>query len=350
MIYRKTNHYLGELDDITFVVILTRYLGKWVFCWHKRRKSFENPGGHVEKGETPMQAAKRELYEETGITDCELIPLWDYEQPWDDGVNKNNGRFFMALVRKLGELPESEMERIELFDEVPENFTYDREDAKKDFKMAENMLKAWEKEAPDRSGLSDEEKEFLLNSYGEEYGPEAGPWNLSPEGKYLEYEITAFFEENFEVKPDHKICNIGIGVGSWDRYLAYRLPSGSLTSIDIDDVCCKQLGLRLANEKNPSRVIVVNSDVMAFEGHDGEFDIVTMIGSARQESGLYEEIINKVISLVKPGGCLYYHTLDDNEDYDIFNKICLSNHALIDKYASDDKYGISSKFFKVVHK
>ena len=150
MIYRKTNHYLGELDDITFVVILTRYRDKWVFCWHKRRKSFENPGGHVEKGETPMQAAKRELYEETGITDCELIPLWDYEQPWDDGVHKNNGRFFMALVRKLGVLPESEMERIEMFDEVPENFTYDREDAKKDFKMAENMLKAWEKEASDQ--------------------------------------------------------------------------------------------------------------------------------------------------------------------------------------------------------
>lgn len=31
-------------------------------------------------------------------------------------------------------------------DEVPENFTYDREDAVNDFEMAENMLKAWEKQ------------------------------------------------------------------------------------------------------------------------------------------------------------------------------------------------------------
>ena len=101
----------------------------------------------MEKGETPMQAARRELYEETGITDCKLIPLWDYEQPWDDGIHKNNGRFFLAIANSLGELPESEMEKIEFFDDVPENFTYDREDAINDFRMAGNMLKAWEDDA-----------------------------------------------------------------------------------------------------------------------------------------------------------------------------------------------------------
>lgn len=99
----------------------------------------------MEPGETAMQAARRELYEETGITDCELIPLWDYEQPWDDGIHKNNGRVYLALARSLGELPESEMGKIELFDGVPENFTYDRNEAISDFEMVENMLKAWEK-------------------------------------------------------------------------------------------------------------------------------------------------------------------------------------------------------------
>lgn len=39
----------------------------------------------VEPGETPLQAGKRELYELTGITDCTMIPLWDYEQIWVDG-------------------------------------------------------------------------------------------------------------------------------------------------------------------------------------------------------------------------------------------------------------------------
>lgn len=141
----KKNFFLGQLDHIEFVVIFTKYQNKWVLCWHKRRQSFENPGGHVEPGETAMQAARRELYEETGITDCELIPLWDYEQPWDDGIHKNNGRVYLALARSLGELPESEMGKIELFDGVPENFTYDRNEAISDFEMVENMVKAWEK-------------------------------------------------------------------------------------------------------------------------------------------------------------------------------------------------------------
>ena len=140
----KINHFLGQLDNIEFVVIFTKYKNQWVLCWHKHRESFENPGGHVEPSETAMQAAKRELYEETGITDCEIIPLWDYVQPWDDGIHKNNGRVYLAIAHSLGELPESEMGKIEFFDTVPENFTYDRNEALKDFEMVENMLKAWE--------------------------------------------------------------------------------------------------------------------------------------------------------------------------------------------------------------
>ena len=140
----KRNVLLGQLDNIEFVVIFTKYNGQWVLCWHKRRESFENPGGHVEPGETPLQAARRELYEETGITDCEIIPLWDYEQPWDDGIHKKNGRVYLALAHSLGQLPESEMGKIELFDSVPENFTYDRSEALRDYETVENMLKAWE--------------------------------------------------------------------------------------------------------------------------------------------------------------------------------------------------------------
>ena len=65
-----------------------------VYCWHKRRESFEHPGGHVEAEETALQAAKRVLFEETGITDCKIIPLWDYEQIWDDGIGRNNSSYF----------------------------------------------------------------------------------------------------------------------------------------------------------------------------------------------------------------------------------------------------------------
>ncbi len=139
----KTNYPAGVLDDIEFVVIFTNYQGKWVYCWHKRRESFEHPGGHVESGETPMQAAKRELYEESGITDCRLTPLWDYEFIWPDGKRRNNGRVFYAEVYSLGGLPESEMSHIELFDSVPENYTYDREEEERDLKTVQKMIQAF---------------------------------------------------------------------------------------------------------------------------------------------------------------------------------------------------------------
>ena len=134
---------VGRLDNIAFVAIFTRYQGKWVYCWHKKRESYEHPAGHVEVNETPLEAARRELYEETGIRDCKMIPLWDYEYIWESGEGRNNGRIFFAEVNALGELPESEMDRRELFDTVPENYTYNREDELNDIAKIEKTLEAF---------------------------------------------------------------------------------------------------------------------------------------------------------------------------------------------------------------
>lgn len=134
---------VGRLDNIAFVAIFTRYQGKWVYCWHKKRESYEHPAGHVEVNETPLEAARRELYEETGIRDCKMIPLWDYEYIWESGEGRNNGRIFFAEVNALGELPESEMDRIELFDTVPVNYTYNREDELNDIAKIEKTPEAF---------------------------------------------------------------------------------------------------------------------------------------------------------------------------------------------------------------
>lgn len=192
------------------------------------------------------------------------------------------------------------------------------------------------------------DKAFLLHSYGEEYGPDAGPWNTSVKSKYLEYMIAKFFEENFTVGNGSNICNIGIGAGSWDRYLSYKLKGGQLTSIDIDEACCRQLNLRLINEKNPNSVKVIHSDILLVDGLENGFDIVTMVGSTRLESGLFEEILRKAISLVKPGGAFYYQTLDKAEEKACFEDICKANNMRTDGYLFDTEYGFKAQYFKAV--
>ena len=54
--------------DITeaFSVIAVRENGAWLLVRHSAQKTWELPGGHREPDETPLEAACRELYEETG--------------------------------------------------------------------------------------------------------------------------------------------------------------------------------------------------------------------------------------------------------------------------------------------
>ena len=91
---------------------------------HKQRTTWETQGGHVEPGETPLQAAERELYEESGALRYDIRPLCDY---WagDEITGKGaTGMVFHAEIHALGEMPESEMAEVSLFDGLPENLTY----------------------------------------------------------------------------------------------------------------------------------------------------------------------------------------------------------------------------------
>lgn len=120
----------SEIDDalLRFAVIIARHNGKWVYCRHHERDTFEVPGGHREPGETIEAAARRELYEETGANDFTLTPLCVYSVSGKgERVNNNGetyGMLFWADIRSLGPLPETEIASISFFDEPPENQTY----------------------------------------------------------------------------------------------------------------------------------------------------------------------------------------------------------------------------------
>ena len=112
----------GEAKKLKYVVVLSRYRGKIMLSRHRKRETWETQGGHIEAGETPLEAAKRELYEESGAVRFEMKPLFDY---WaKDPRGEACGKVFLAQIEELGGMPESEMAEVRLFDTLPENLTY----------------------------------------------------------------------------------------------------------------------------------------------------------------------------------------------------------------------------------
>ena len=68
---------IGSLQQYKYVVVLSEYEGNILLSRHKTWTKWETPGGHIEFGEEPLEAAKRELYEESGAIDFEIEPVCD---------------------------------------------------------------------------------------------------------------------------------------------------------------------------------------------------------------------------------------------------------------------------------
>lgn len=108
---------------LTYSVISAKYENKWIFVRHHKRTTFEIAGGHIEKGETPFEAAGRELMEETGALryNIDCIATYSVEK---DGVT-DYGRLFIAEVLEMGAIPDiSEIAEVILMDHLPENLTH----------------------------------------------------------------------------------------------------------------------------------------------------------------------------------------------------------------------------------
>lgn len=115
-------------EFLKFAVIITKTNGKWVFCKHRDRDTFEVPGGRRELGETIVDTAKRELAEETGAIEFDIKQICVYSVKGKTRVNENVedesfGMLFIADVFSFEEL-HSEIEKILITDTLVENWTY----------------------------------------------------------------------------------------------------------------------------------------------------------------------------------------------------------------------------------
>ena len=83
------------------VIVICEYENNWLLTNHKKR-GWEFPGGKVEGSETLEEAAKREVWEETGGVLNDLIPIGTYK------VIEPEGAFIKKVfLGKVDQLVES---------------------------------------------------------------------------------------------------------------------------------------------------------------------------------------------------------------------------------------------------
>ena len=118
-----------EDERLKFAVIISKTDGKWVFCKHKERNTYEVPGGHREMGETIFETAQRELREETGAIDFNMKPVCAYSVKGKTRENETLndetlGMLFVADIISFEKELHSEIEKILITDDLMEHWTY----------------------------------------------------------------------------------------------------------------------------------------------------------------------------------------------------------------------------------
>lgn len=117
-----------EVDEglLKFAVIIAQTEGKYVFCKHRQRDTWEVPGGHREPGEKILETAKRELYEETGAVDFDIKPICVYSVIAEDNFDGEEtfGMLYYADIRAFEKELHSEIEKIVITDKMPDVWTY----------------------------------------------------------------------------------------------------------------------------------------------------------------------------------------------------------------------------------
>ena len=107
---------------LSYVVIAARHDGGWLFVRHRRRGGWELPAGHPDEGERSIEAAVRELTEETGALDFIMEPVSYYSV--DAGQGQQYGRLFYAEVETIGNFTDTdEIADVRVFRRRPQNMS-----------------------------------------------------------------------------------------------------------------------------------------------------------------------------------------------------------------------------------
>lgn len=120
--------FYDDVDDalLKFAVIISKAKGKWVFCKHKERDTYEVPGGHREAGENIDDMVKRELYEETGALEFDIKPICVYSvtAPNNFDGKEKFGILYLADIKQFEEELHNEIEKSVITSSLPNDWTY----------------------------------------------------------------------------------------------------------------------------------------------------------------------------------------------------------------------------------
>jgi SAM-dependent methyltransferase len=106
----------------------------------------------------------------------------------------------------------------------------------------------------------------------------AAAFHLSLEAAWLDYELRSFVLGKLPARRPLAVCNVGIGVGLWDDWLA-RVIGAPITSVDRDPDVCRIFALRQARERHPFPSLVLCGDPCDGILGDRRFDVITVVGA-----------------------------------------------------------------------